>query len=94
MDNNVKRNEQMNNKTVLITGGTSGLGRACVDVFLEAVWNVATITPGTVIAIEPFSSTGIGMIHNGPALRMQDFSYGSILWVMICSDKTLFNLFC
>lgn len=28
--------------------------------------NGATITPGTVIAIEPFSSTGIGMIHNGP----------------------------
>ncbi len=42
MDNNIKRNEQMNNKTVLITGGTSGLGRACVDVFLEAGWNVAT----------------------------------------------------
>ena len=28
--------------------------------------NGATITPGSLIAIEPFASTGIGMIHNGP----------------------------
>ncbi|EQD35773.1 methionine aminopeptidase, type II [mine drainage metagenome] len=28
--------------------------------------NGAKIAPGTVIAIEPFASTGIGMIHNGP----------------------------
>ena len=28
--------------------------------------NGATISPGTLIAIEPFASTGIGMIHNGP----------------------------
>lgn len=30
-------------KTVLITGGTSGLGRSLVSVFLDAGWNVATL---------------------------------------------------
>ena len=42
MENKIERKERMKNKTVLITGGTSGLGRACVDVFLDAGWNVAT----------------------------------------------------
>jgi NAD(P)-dependent dehydrogenase (short-subunit alcohol dehydrogenase family) len=42
MENYVERKETVKNKTVLITGGTSGLGRACVDVFLDAGWSVAT----------------------------------------------------
>ncbi len=30
-------------KTILITGGARGIGRGCVDYFLEAGWNVAAV---------------------------------------------------
>lgn len=33
----------MNAKTILISGGAQGIGRGCVDYFLNAGWNVTTV---------------------------------------------------
>ncbi len=40
----------MKNKTILITGGTQGIGRGCVDYFLKSGWNV------TAVDIQPMES--------------------------------------
>lgn len=33
----------MQNKTILITGGAQGIGRGCVDYFMERSWNVTAV---------------------------------------------------